>query len=39
VFLTHAGQEAGHVFKRDERDVEAIAEAHEARGFDGSINV
>ena len=37
--LLRAGQEAGHVFEGDERDVEAVAEAHEARALVGRIDV
>ncbi len=33
VLLRGAGQEAGHVDEGDERDVEAVAEAHEARAL------
>ncbi len=39
VFLIDAGQKAGHIFKRDERDVEAIAKAHEARRFDRCVDI
>src|SRR5882762_5816294 len=38
-FLLRTGKEAGHVFEGDERDVEGVAEAHEARAFDGSVDV
>src|SRR6266478_8214118 len=38
-FLLCTGKEAGHVFEGDERDVEGVAEAHEARAFDGSVDV
>ena len=31
--LFGAGEEAGHVFKSDDRDVEGVAEAHEAGAF------
>jgi hypothetical protein len=34
-----AGQEAGHVHERDERDVEGVAEAHEARRLDARVDV
>ena len=37
--LGGAGQEAGHVLERDERDVEAVAEAHEARALDRGVDV
>src|SRR5205807_6406289 len=30
VLLSYAGEEAGHVLEDDEREVEAVAEAHEA---------
>ena len=39
VLLLHAGKEAGHVFERDQRDVEAVAEADEARGLDAGVDV
>jgi hypothetical protein len=39
VLLVGAGQEARHVLERDERDVEAVAEAHEARGLDARVDV
>src|SRR6266436_6379090 len=38
-FLLCTGKEAGHVFEGDERDVEGVAEAHEARAFDGSVDI
>jgi hypothetical protein len=39
VLLRGAGQEAGHVDEGDDRDVEAIAEAHEARGLDADSSM
>lgn len=39
VLLHRAGQKAGHVDERDERDLEAVAEAHEARRLDGRVDV
>ena len=33
------GQEARHVDERDERDVEGVAGAHEARGLDRRVDV
>src|SRR5919197_436798 len=39
VLLRRAGQEARHVDKRQERDVEAIAEAHEASGLYRGVDV
>src|ERR1051326_8251867 len=39
VFLRDAGHETGHVFKRHERNVEAIAEAHEPPAFNRSSDV
>src|SRR6266478_85398 len=38
-FLLRAGEKAGHVFEGDERNVEGVAKAHEARAFDGSVDV
>ena len=37
--LVHAGQEAGHIHERHDRDVEGIAEADEARRLVGRIDV
>ena len=37
--LLDAGQEAGNVDERDERDVEAVAEADEARALVGRVHV
>ena len=37
--LRRPGQEAGHVDERDERDVERVAEAHEARRLHGRVDV
>jgi hypothetical protein len=37
--LRRAGQEAGHVDERHQRDVEAVAEPHEARGLDRRVDV
>ncbi len=39
VLLLRAGQKAGHVFKRHQWNVEAIAEADETRSFYRGINV
>ena len=39
VLLSYAGEEAGHVLEDDERDVEAVAEAHEARALHRRVNV
>ena len=39
VLLVGARQEARHVDEGDERDVEAVAEAHEARGLDRRVDV
>src|SRR6266478_5194316 len=38
-FLLRAGEEAGDVLEGDERDVESVAEAHEARAFYGGVDV
>ncbi len=32
-FLLGAGEESRNVFKRDQRDIERIAETHEPRAF------
>ena len=37
--LRRAGQEAGHVFEGQDRDVEGVAEAHEARALHRGIDV
>ena len=39
VLLLGAGEEAGHVFKRDQRDVEGVAEADEARRLGRGVDV
>ncbi len=39
VFLGHAGQKAGHVYKGDDGDVECVAKAHKAGRFFGRVNV
>ena len=39
MFLLHSGKKAGHVFERDQRDVEAVAEADEAGGLDAGVVV
>ena len=39
VLLLRAGQKAGDVFEGDQRNVEAVAEAHEARAFDRGVDV
>ena len=39
VLLCHAGQKPRHVHKRHQRDVEAVAEAHEPRPLGRAINV
>src|ERR1700687_5416618 len=38
-FLLRAGKETGDVFEGDERNVEGVAEAHEARAFYGGVDV
>src|SRR5208337_4058473 len=37
--LLRAGQKSGNVFEGDERNVEAIAETHEARALDAGFDV
>ena len=37
--LLDAGQEAGHVLEGDQRDVEGVAEAHEARALGRGVDV
>src|SRR5262249_45777876 len=39
VFLRNAGQKAGHVFERDERNIEAVAETNKARAFDRAVDI
>ncbi len=39
VLLGGAGHEAGHIHEGDHRDVEGIAEADEARGFLGGVDI
>src|SRR5487761_1232899 len=39
MLLLGAGKEARNVFERDERNVEGIAEADEARGLDAGVDV
>src|SRR5438093_1505561 len=39
VLLIGAGQESGHIFENQERDVEGIAEPHEARALSRCIDV
>src|SRR5580698_10239432 len=39
VLLIRAGQKAGNVDEGDQRDVECIAEAHEADGLDGGARI
>ena len=39
IFLVGARQEARHVDEGDDRDVEAVAEAHEARGLARGVDV
>ncbi len=39
VLLGHSRQETGHVYKGDERDVEAVTEADEPGRLDGSADV
>ena len=39
VLLRRAGHEAGHVDEGDHRDVERIAEPHEARRLDAALDV
>ena len=38
-FLIGAGQKAGDVFERDDRDIEGVAEADEAGAFDRGIDI
>src|SRR5580704_5435569 len=38
-FLLRAGKKTRNVFKRDERNIESITEAHEARAFYGCVDV
>ena len=39
VLLGHPGEEAGDVLEGEERDVERVAEAHEARALDRGVDV
>ena len=39
VLLLGPGQEAGHIVEDDQRDVEGVAEADEAGGFDAGVDV
>src|SRR5215470_17664990 len=39
VFMLRPGKETGNVFKRDQGNVEAVAETDEARAFDRSIDI
>ena len=39
VFLACAGKIAGHIDERQDRDVEGVAEAHEARALAGAVDV
>ena len=39
VLLRHAWQKTRHVFKSNQRNVEAVAEANEARAFNRSRNI
>src|SRR5439155_9201530 len=39
VLLLRAGEESGHVDEGEERDVEAVAEPHEASGLDRRVDV
>mmetsp|Transcript_5902 Transcript_5902/g.14528 ORF Transcript_5902/g.14528 Transcript_5902/m.14528 type:complete len:493 (-) Transcript_5902:134-1612(-) len=39
VLLAGAGHEAGHIDEGDDRDVEGVAKAHEARGLDAALDV
>src|SRR5205823_10884899 len=37
--LLRPGKKPGHIFKRKQRNIEGIAEAHEARPLDGCIDI
>src|SRR5581483_5877591 len=39
VLLRNAGKEAGHVFKGHDGNVEAVAEAHEPRALDRTVDI
>ena len=39
MFLESARQEAGHIFKSDDRDIERVTEAYEARRFFARVNI
>ena len=39
VLLLHAGQEAGHVHEGQQRNVEGVAEADEARRLVGGVDI
>src|SRR5262245_23207933 len=39
MFLRHAREESGHIFERDDRNVECIAEPDEARRFQRGVTV
>ena len=38
-FLLRPGKKPGHIFKREQRNIEGIAEAHEARPLDGCVDI
>src|SRR5438876_1605223 len=38
-FLSRSGQEPWDIFKRQQRNIECVAKTHEARAFDGRIDV
>src|SRR6202007_247354 len=38
-FLLRARKKTGNILKRNQRNIESIAEAHEARTFHGSIDI
>ena len=39
VLLRDAGQKSGYVFKRNQRDIEAVAETHKPRALGGRIDI
>ena len=39
ILLLRARQESRDIFKRDQRDIKRVAETHEARAFDRSIDI
>ena len=38
-FLLRAGQKSGHILKRDERNIERVAKAHEARALHRRVDI